>query len=377
MMSPAIIYGTNPFCNYGAKQHRVIIMNAARLCLVFLLGLLTACGPQPASESSSDAPVRVRAVSPQAAEGQVWSLSGTVQSRNEAMLGFRLAGQITERLVHAGERVEAGQLLVKLDPQDVAQQQLAAQASLASARVQADNAEATRRRLEQLRSQQLVPLQAYEDAQATARAAAQAVRAAEAALAQASSASGYAELKAPAAGVVVATSAESGQVVTAGQGVLRLAYDGPREVEVQVPELRRAGLPEEAQVTLFGSQRLATARLREVAGAADPLTRTWRARYTIEDEPENWPLGQSLVLHLQDEVASDALQRLPLGALIDQGTEMAVWRIVDGRVQRQPVTLVRVDSEHAYVRSQLPADAQVIALGAHLLEPGQAVEILP
>jgi RND family efflux transporter MFP subunit len=354
------------------------MMNASRLCLIALAALLSACGPAAAPESeSAPSVVRVRAAEIVSADGLAWSLSGTVQSRNEAVLGFRLPGQIIERRVYAGERVKAGQLLVKLDPRDVAQQQLAAQAGLASARAQADNTEATRKRLEQLRAQQLVPLQAYEDARAAARAAAEAVRAAEAALAQASSASEYAELKAPASGVVVGTSAEVGQVVAAGQGVLRLAYDGPREVEVDVPELRRAQLPELATVSLFGTPRTAPARLREVAGAADPVTRTWRARYTIEDEPDNWPLGQSLVLHLQDQAGIDALQRVPLGALIDQGAGTAVWRIAAGRVQRQPVELVRVDSEYAYIRSALADGSQVIALGAHLLEEGQLVEILP
>lgn len=352
-------------------------MRAFRFCLLVLTASLTACGPEAGPRSDTDVPARVRAAEVLQAEGLLWSLSGTVQSRNEAALGFRLAGQITERRVSAGERVEAGQLLVALDPRDVAQQQLAAQASLASARVQAENAEATRRRLEMLRSQQLVPAQAYEDAQAASRAAAEAVRAAEAALAQAASASDYAQLKAPASGVVVATSAEVGQVVAAGQAVLRLAYDGPREVEVHIPELRRDGLPTLAEARLFGSERSAPARLRELSGAADPLTRTWRARYTLEDDPDNWPLGQSLVLNLQDTTETRPLQRLPLGALIDRGSAMAVWLIRDGRVEAQPVELVRVDSEFAFVRSELPEGAKVVALGAHLLEAGEAVEIIP
>lgn len=352
-------------------------MHAFRLYLLVALVSLTACGPEVDPHAEGDSPARVRAAMVQPAEGLAWSLSGTVQSRNEAALGFRLAGQITERRVSAGERVEAGQLLVALDPRDVAQQQLAAQASLASARVQAENAEATRRRLEMLRSQQLVPAQAYEDAQAASRAAAEAVRAAEATLAQAVSASDYAQLKAPASGVIVATSAEVGQVINAGQPVLRLAYDGPREVEVQVPELRRGSLPKVAEARLFGTDRSAPAQLRELSGAADPLTRTWRARYTLEDDPENWPLGQSLVLNLQDSTETHALQRLPLGALLDKGDRMTVWEIRDGRVQAQPVELVRVDSEYAFVRSDLPQGAMVVTLGAHLLEPGQAVEIIP
>lgn len=349
------------------------VLSLATLALFFLYG----CGTEQESvEHETHSPVKVRTALIASADQQTWTLSGTVQSRNEAELGFRLAGQINERLVHAGQHVDAGDVLLKLDPADIRQQLSAAQASLQSARVQADNAEASRKRLDTLRQQDLVPQQAYEDARAAASAAAESVKAAQAQLAQARSASEYVELKAPASGILLEVSGEVGQVVSAGMPVARLAYDGPRDVEVYVPERRRSELPRSARVQLYSHDQQADASLREVSGAADPLTRSWRARFAIEGDPQAWSLGSSVTLELVQELNGRALQQVPLGALIDRGQGMGVWVVADERVQFQPVTLRRMDTEQAYINSDLPAQTRVVALGAHLLEPGQAVEVM-
>ncbi|HDZ54917.1 MAG TPA: efflux RND transporter periplasmic adaptor subunit [Pseudomonas xinjiangensis] len=341
--------------------------------------LLAGCGAETSSDSeTASRPVKVRVAELELADSRQWTLSGTVQSQNEAALGFRLPGQISERLVHAGEHVEQGQVLLRLDARDINQQLASAQADVASSRVQAENAEANRRRLETLRKQELIPAQVYEDAKAAAQAAAQGVKASEAALAQAQSASGYVELKAPADGVLVEVNGEVGQVVAAGQTLLRLAYDGPRDVEVYIPEVRRSQLPEQAKVVPFGGGEPAPASLREIAGSADPLTRSWRARFAIAGAPAAWSLGSSVTLVLSNgpEHARSDLQKVPIGALIDQGKGMAVWQVENQQVHRRQVQLVRTDIEHAYVRTDLPVGALIIALGAHLLEPGQQVEVL-
>ncbi|MFZ2289408.1 MAG: efflux RND transporter periplasmic adaptor subunit [Halopseudomonas yangmingensis] len=350
-----------------------------KIILAVLLAGLAACDTEHSqNDVLTDAPVKVRSAQLEIPKGQHWSLSGSVHSRHEAGLAFRLPGQIRERLVQAGEQVEAGQLLMRLDARDVRQQLNAAQAQLDAARVQADNAEASRRRLQSLREQDLVPAQAYENAEATANAALQAVRTARAAMEQARTATEYVDLRAPASGVLIEVAGEAGQVVGAGQTVARLAYAGEREVQAWVPETRRNDLPERAQVLLFSGAHTAPARLREVAGAADPQTRSWRVRYAIEDEPDNWPLGASVTLDFTRSADDqDSLRRVPLSALIDRGQGAGVWLIEQGQVRWIRVDLLRVDAEHAYVRSRLPAGTLVVALGTHLLEPGQSVEVLP
>lgn len=350
----------------------------ALLLSVLTITLLTGCGAEQENETTASV-VKVRAAEIQSAEEQHWTLSGTVQSRRDATLSFLISGQINERLAQAGEQVKAGDVLMRLDPRDIRQQLAAARANVAAARAQAENAEANRDRLDSLSQQGLVPAQSFEDARAQARAARQSAKAAEAALAQASSANEYGELRAPADGVLLEVSGEVGQVVTAGMPVATLAYDGPRDIEVFVPERRRAQLPEQARVQLYGSNLEASAKLREVAGSADPHSRSWRTRYSIEDTPAAWPLGSSatLILPTAPNGETSALQRVPVGALIDQGAGMGVWVLEKDQVSWQPVELVRMDTERAYIHSDLPPGTQIIALGAHLLEPNQKVEALP
>lgn len=345
---------------------------------VLTMTLLVGCGTEQNSEQSAPVP-KVRTAEIQNAQEQHWTLSGTVQSRRDAALSFLISGQINERLAQAGQQVEAGDILLRLDPRDIRQQLAAAQANVAAARAQAENAEANRDRLAALSEKGLVPAQAYEDARAQARAARQSAKAAEAALAQASSTNEYGELKAPADGVLLEVSGEVGQVVTAGMPVATLAYDGPRDIEVFVPERRRADLPEQARVELYGSDLQAPAQLREVAGSADPQSRSWRTRYSIEGDPDAWPLGSSATLILPNSPngAAASLQRVPVGALIDQGRGMGVWVLQQDQVRWQPVELERMDTEFAYIHSELATGTRIIALGAHLLEPGQKVEALP
>ncbi|SDU02203.1 efflux RND transporter periplasmic adaptor subunit [Halopseudomonas salegens] len=351
-----------------------------RRALFSLLGLalLAGCGNESASQSNVDNPPKVRVVQLQPASPPEWTLSGNVQARHQVELGFRLAGEINQRRVQAGQRVDADDVLLTLDPRDVTQQLASARAALTAARLQAQNAESSRQRLQSLRERDLVPVQNYDDAVTAADAAQQSVRSAQAQLAQAETALEYVELRAPTDGVLIEVSGEVGQVVAPGQVVAVLASEGEHEVEVFVPERRRRGLPEQGQVVLFGGQQRAPASLREVAGAADPMTRSWRARFAIEDDPANWPLGSSVTLQLNgngDE--RDGMQQLPLSALIDKGQGTGVWHVRDGKVEFVSVELVSTRKELAWIRSGLPAGTPVVALGVHLLEAGQAVEVLP
>tara|TARA_R110000782_G_scaffold48624_7_gene106368 strand:- start:238 stop:1299 length:1062 start_codon:yes stop_codon:yes gene_type:complete len=351
----------------------------ALLFSMLTITLLAGCGAEQDSVDKTAPNVKVRIAHIENAQSQHWTLSGTVQSRNDATLSFLISGQISERLAQAGQQVEAGDVLLRLDPRDIRQQLAAAQANVAAARAQAENAEANRDRLESLSQQGMVPAQAFEDARAQARAARQSAKAAEAALAQARSANEYGELKAPADGVLLEVSGEVGQVVTAGIAVATLAYDGPRDIEVFVPERRRADLPERARVELYGREMDADATLREVAGSADPMSRSWRTRYSIDGASESWPLGSSatLILPVNSNSATATLQAVPVGAMVDRGEGMGVWVVDEGSVHWRAVELVRMDTEQAYIRSDLDPGTAIVALGAHLLQPDQKVEALP
>lgn len=302
-------------------------------------------------------------------------LSGTVRAGTETPLGFRVSGQVVRRLVQAGERVHAGQVLMELDGADLARQRRASEARVASARAQAQATEREQRRQEDLVRRQLVSVQMYDQAVTAARAAAEALTAAQAELDLAQSAVSYSTLRASADGVVVETHAEPGQVVSAGQQLVLLAEDGPREAEVYIPEQAGATLARRGTASGPGLGQGVPLRLREQAGAADARTRTWRARYTLELPPgQDAPgLGTTVTVVLDRPGDTAGLLRVPVAAVVERGAGAFVWQVRDGAVQAVPVQLHRMDADSAYVTGALTAQAPVVAAGAHLLNDGERV----
>jgi RND family efflux transporter MFP subunit len=202
-------------------------------------------------------------------------------------------------------------------------------------------------------------------------------------LKQALNAIEYATLTAPTAGVIVAVSGERGQVVSAGQTLALLAEQGAREIVVAVPEDRRASLPTTALAQPLGSTELLPVTMREVAAAADPLTRTWLARYQMTHcalpgancLAAQLPLGTTVTLQFAAPALNPPRVRVPLGAVLEQADGAAVWRVVAGQVQREPVTVLAIDGECAEIQTTLAPGTPVVALGVNRLVPGQTVRV--
>lgn len=299
--------------------------------------------------------------------------TGTVHARIESTLAFRVPGKIVARLVDAGAHVRAGQPLYRLDARD-----LGLAASAAADKVRAAKADAARTTADEARLRPLVATgaispSAYDGARAARDAAAATLSAARAAAANAANERGYAVLVADADGVVTEVLAEAGQVVGAGTPVLRLARSGAREALVAVPEAALAALPKSAQALVYGRTAPVTATLREVAGAADPLTRTFAARYVLAGAPDDAPLGATVTVRLPGAAAGSS--RIPLGALVDLGRGPGVWVIQPDRsVRFRPAQPLRLTEEEAILpASTLPPGTRVVALGGQLLHPGQKV----
>lgn len=299
--------------------------------------------------------------------------TGTVHARTESTLAFRVPGKIAQRLVDAGAHVRAGQPLFRLDASD-----LGLAASAAADKVRAAEADATRTAADEARLRPLVATGAispstYDGARAARDAAAATLAAALAAAANAANERGYAVLVADADGVVTEVLAEAGQVVGAGTPVLRLARSGAREALVAVPETALAVLPKSAQATVYGRSAPVTATLREVAGAADPLTRTFAARYVLSGAPDDAPLGATVTVRLPGTASGSS--RIPLGALVDLGKGQGVWVIQPDRsVRFQRAQPLRLTEEEAILpTAALPPGTRVVALGGQLLHAGQKV----
>lgn len=299
--------------------------------------------------------------------------TGTVHARTESTLAFRVPGKIVARLVDAGAHVRAGQPLYRLDARD-----LGLAASAATAKVRAAEADAARTAADEARLRPLVATGAispstYDGARAARDAAAATLSAARAAAANAANERGYAMLVADADGVVTEVLAEAGQVVAAGTPVLRLARSGAREALVAVPETALAALPKAAQALVYGRSAPVPATLREVAGAADPLTRTFAARFVLSGAPDDAPLGATVTVRLPGSSAGSS--RVPLGALVDLGSGQGVWVIQPDRTVRfQSAQPLRLTEEQAILpAAALPPGTHVVALGGQLLHAGQKI----
>jgi RND family efflux transporter MFP subunit len=309
------------------------------------------------------------------------TLAGIVAPRIETNLGFRVGGKIVARAVDVGARVVAGQVLARLDPDDLRLARDNAAAALMAADAEAARSRADLERYAGLRRTVAFVPQTYDQRLSAANAAQARLDQARAQLATADNNLGYAALVADAPGVVTGLSMEVGQVVAAGQTVARLARTKELEILVNIPE-QRLGFATEANDVTFElwaqPGRSFRARLRELAPAADPATRTYAARFSLIERPAIAALGMTATLAL--ERRSDAkVAELPLTAIFQKGTAPAVW-VVDratGAVALRPVTVLRWRDDTAVISAGLSDGELVVTAGVHKLDAGQRVTPRP
>jgi RND family efflux transporter MFP subunit len=349
-----------------------------RVTLVGLLSfVLAACNH--ASSSSTDPrtqPPLVRIATVEMSVQSARSFSGIVAARVQSDLGFRVPGKVLERLVDAGQAVKRGQPLMRIDPRDLRLAMRAHEEAVAAAKTRARQAADDEARYRDLVSAKFVSASAYDKVKAAAEAARAELNAAEAQAGVARNETGYAVLLADADGVVVETLAEPGQVVAAGQVVVRVARAGLREAVVELPETLRPAIGSTGRATLYGSALTGPAKLRQLSDAANRQTRTFEARYVLEGRLADAPLGSTVSIEISDDRSAPAL-RVPIGAIFDPGEGPGVW-LIEGetpRVTRRAVQIASLSGEAASVVGNLKPGDRVVALGAHLLHEGEYVRL--
>jgi len=317
-------------------------------------------------------PVLVATVAP--ATRPTSAYTGVVAARTDSGLGFRVGGKIVERRVDPGDRVARGDTLLVLDVEDFELQLRAARNRLRAAESQLRQAQDDERRFRQLAADGAAAQRTFELASTSLRVAQAEASAARAEASQIENRRNYSTLHADGDGVITEVHVERGQVVAEGQIVVRLAHDGAREAVIDIPETQLARAASRARAFAFGnSNHDVDAALRELSAAADPVTRTFRARYVLAGDGASFPIGSTVTVRLAGDAASD-LSRVPIGALHDPGDGVGVWRIdADRRVRFAPVRVVELAQEHASVASGVAAGDSVVALGAHLLHEGDLV----
>lgn len=334
---------------------------------------LAACGkPAPQTEVVRAVKTEVVAGAAQAAPRE-WAAE--VRARTESPLAFQVGGRLTQRPAQLGDAVRSGQVLAQLDARDLELGRAAAQAALAAAETQYQQARSDDARFAELQAKGFISAAELERRRAALKAAESQRDQARAQAGVQGHQAGYATLTAGAAGIVTAVYAEPGQVLGAGTPVLRLAHDGPRDVVFAVAEQDEAavralrGQQGAVQVRLGGESATHPATVREVAGAADPVGRTFAVKADLGSLAAR--PGQTATVLLALPTASTGL-RVPLTAVTEANGRTVVW-VLDAKamtVQPRPVQLAGGDGTQALIASGLAQGDEVVVAGVHMLTPG-------
>lgn len=341
-----------------------------------MAAVVSGCSGSGEGSEPPNAPLVRAFVVAQQSDGDT-AYTGTVRARIESQLGFRVPGQIVSRSVNEGDTVSRGQALMRIDPADFALGASAANDRLRAAEAEAARAAADEERLRGLVEAGAISASSYDSALAAKRATAANVSSLRAQLAEARNSRRYTVLRADAAGTITDVMAEPGQVVSPGMPVMVLAQSGEREAVVEIPEDLVSDLPREATASIYGTDTSSSALLREISGAADPLTRTFTARYTLTGDAARARIGSTVSIRFARSGQSPSLT-VPLGALHKVGDRAGVWKIgKDGRTAFVEVTINQIGEELAQISSAaLKPGTRIVALGADRLRANQQVRIM-
>ena len=354
---------------------------SGRLLAAPLLALALAGCEQPEPPPATATLVRALAVQVSTLDHTA-ALTGAVQARHESNLGFRVGGKVTERLVEVGQAVAAGDLLARLDSQDQQNSVRSAESDVAAAQAFVEQSRTQEERQRTLLAQGFTTRVQYDNAQRRYAQAQAEMNSAQANLAAAKDALSYTELRADRDGVITAKAAEPGQVVAAGQMVLRLADPGEREAVFQVPgasielEGRSATLPK-VEVRLVSDPSIQTeGTIREVSPDVDPVTRTYTVKVTLPDAPQAFLLGAAV--SGRAKLPARPVIDLPSSALFqtDKG-QPAVWVVARpaDTVSLRPVSVLQYDTGTVTLEGGLKDGEMVVIGGIQKLRPGQTVAV--
>ena len=350
--------------------------SAAGLVLAATLGLAS-CSEEKAETKPVVRPVKVVEIA-KATNVRKLEFSGSVKSRTEMNLGFRVAGKITERLVDIGDRVRPGDVLSRVDPTDYRLAVASAEASLAAADKAVETARLVNERAHILYKKNAVPKAQVEQAQLAYDQAASSRIAAASTLDQARNQLSYADLKSDREGIVTAINADRGQVVSAGTPVLTVVADDEKEVQIAVPEndisefrpgkLVKARFWSDEDLVLEG-------KVREVSGSADPQSRTFAVRVSLPDNPDVL-LGMTATV--EAEVASGAgTITVPLSALAEKDGDRIVWTVDRDAaiVHARPVEVADFTATGVGIVEGLKPGDLVVAAGTQFMTENLQVKL--
>jgi RND family efflux transporter MFP subunit len=342
-----------------------------------LSACLGACGKAP-EKPTEPRLVNVVKAEPGAGSSEV-AYSGDVRARYETNLGFRVPGKIVARNVEVGTVVRAGETLARLDPEDQKLNTQNAESQLVAAKSEFDQLKADLERYSDLYKKEFISKAEYDRHVSNFNVAEARLAQARTQVSATRNQTGYTALNADHAGVVTAIQAEVGQVVAAGQTVVKLARTDEKEVVISVPENRLAelGASKDITITLWANPSLKyRGRVREISPSADPVTRTYAAKITVLNANAAMKLGMTANVYLKG-VQREATTMLPATALFQEGGKAAVWVVDPGTrtVKLVPVIVGEYLEDKVAIASGLNKGDIVVRAGVHKLFEGEKVRL--
>jgi RND family efflux transporter MFP subunit len=356
---------------------RVHRRTPATLFLILICGVLVAC------EKAVESPAEVRPVRVVKAErhmlADAGALTGEIRAQEEVALGFRIGGRMIARPANIGDKVVPGQLLAQLDRQPEDNAARSAEADLAAATAALGEARNMEQRQRQLLEKNITTRAAYDAAVRQLQTTQAQLDSAEARLKTANDRRGYTDLHADTAGDITATGAEPGEVVNAGQMIVRLARGRGRDAVFAVPDqiIRTTPKDPEVEIVLIDDPAIrASGRVREVSPQADPITRTHTVKVSLQEIPPDMHLGATVIGRIMFS-AQPAIE-LPGTALTALQGKPAVW-VYDPKsetVNLRSVGIMRYGAGTVIIADGLEDNELVVTAGVHTLRPGQKVRLL-
>jgi len=341
-----------------------------------MIAMLAACS-KTAEKVEDVRPVRAIVVKSATAEAAM-ELSGEVRPKVESHLGFRVGGKIISRKVDLGTVVKRGQILMQLDPQDLALAQVQAKAGLVAAESNRDLAQAELKRYQELRTKNFVAATVLDSKEVAFKAAQSSYEQAVAAYKNQSNQTAYASLASDVDGVVTSVDAEVGQVVAAGVPVVRVAQAGDMEVVVGIPEnkINVIGQMTYINVSLWAHpNKLLSAKLSELSPIADPVTRTYTAKVTLPADAADVRLGMTATVSFIARNPNQVI-KIPMTALLQSKGSSSVWIVEQGAVKLVPVQIAGASGEDVLIAGGISGGQTVVTAGVNFLKQGQRVTIL-
>ena len=349
--------------------------------LLIAVGLLALGCSSPTPEKSTveetAVPVRVQRVE-QAGMPIIASAVGTTAPHARATPGTRLMGRVARADFAEGDRVARGEVLVRIENQDLRARRRQAESAVQEARAVLDNAEKSVQRLRNLYQEKAVPQQALDEAETGYARARAGLGSAEQGIQEVEANLRYSAVESPLDGVIVRKFVQPGDMTAPGTPLFAVEQQDPIEVTVEVSERDlpyvEAGREVAAEImALKGSTAHRVGRVQALIPAADPGSRTFRVKVLVPN-PDG-AIGSGMFARVQFPKGERPALLVPASAVVRQGQLEGVYVVSDNRARLRWVRLGKALGERVEVLAGLDEGDAVVVSDVARVGDGQSVEV--